>query len=75
MWGRLLIELGFPPPRMNFASEQLSLSFGFAFEDLYTRDGAVRIDQAFLEYLKEGDSSLYERLLAARENPGELAKK
>jgi NADPH-dependent glutamate synthase beta subunit-like oxidoreductase/NAD(P)H-flavin reductase len=60
---------------MNFASEQLSLSFGFAFEDLYTRDGAVRIDQAFLEYLKEGDSSLYERLLAARENPGELAKK
>jgi NADPH-dependent glutamate synthase beta subunit-like oxidoreductase/NAD(P)H-flavin reductase len=60
---------------MNLASEQLSLSFGIAFEDLYTRDGVVRLDQAFLEYLKEGDSALYERLLAARETPGELAKK
>ena len=60
---------------MSIASEHLSLGFGFVFEELYARDGLVRLDAAFLDYLKAGDPALAERLLAGRQNPASLARK
>ncbi|MGN6370316.1 MAG: FAD-dependent oxidoreductase [Phycisphaerae bacterium] len=51
-------------------SGELTLRFGVEFGDLYTRAGLVRLDGAFLEYLKEREGELYGRLAAARENPG-----
>jgi NADPH-dependent glutamate synthase beta subunit-like oxidoreductase/NAD(P)H-flavin reductase len=60
---------------MNLSPEPLSLRFGFVFEDLYSREGMVRLDRTFLEYLKAGDPALCERLLAARKNPDALARK
>jgi NADPH-dependent glutamate synthase beta subunit-like oxidoreductase/NAD(P)H-flavin reductase len=50
----------------------LNLSFGFSFEDLYARDGLVRLDAVFLEHLPP---ELRARLTAARENPASLAPK
>ncbi|MDE3198005.1 MAG: pyridine nucleotide-disulfide oxidoreductase, partial [Acidobacteriota bacterium] len=50
----------------------LNLSFGFSFEDLYARDGLLRVDAAFLQQAPE---ELRTRLLAARENPASLTGK
>jgi NADPH-dependent glutamate synthase beta subunit-like oxidoreductase/NAD(P)H-flavin reductase len=47
----------------------IELRFGIGFEDLYLRDGLVKLDGIFLTYLKEGAPALHEKLLAARENP------
>ena len=44
----------------------LNLSFGFAFEDLYRREGLEKIDAAFRAYLRAADASLDDRLTAAR---------
>jgi len=44
----------------------LRLAFGLAFEDLYDRDGLLRIDAAFLQFLAEADAALRTRLEAAR---------
>ncbi len=61
----------------NFA-----LPFGLALEDLYRREGLVKLDGFFLEQLRasaaegdEGDASLHARLLEARENPASLTAK
>ena len=40
----------------------LSLAFGLRFEDLYARDGVVRIDAEFLRWLGEADAALRDRL-------------
>ncbi|HVW84279.1 MAG TPA: FAD-dependent oxidoreductase [Bryobacteraceae bacterium] len=53
----------------------LSLSFGFAFRDLYERDALVRLDSTFLSYLREATPALHDQLIAARENPSSLAAK
>ncbi len=47
----------------------LSLPFGLVFEDLYRREGLVKLDSLFLEQLRESAPALHTRLLAARENP------
>src|SRR4051794_29302173 len=60
---------------MSIASDHLSLAFGFDFDDLYARDGLVRLDKTFLEYLKKGDAPLCDRLVAARENPSSIDRK
>ncbi len=44
----------------------LNLKWGFAFEDLYAREGLVRLDSVFLNYLKSADLSLFDRLMDAR---------
>jgi len=44
----------------------MHLAFGLGFNDLYERDGLLRVDAAFLAFL--GDP-LKEQLLAARSNP------
>ena len=55
--------------------EHLHLAFGFSFEDLYSRDGLVRLDAAFLEYAESSNAGLFQRLGEARANPGALAPK
>ena len=47
----------------------LSLAFGLRFEDLYERDGVVRIDAEFLRWLGEADAAVRDRLVAARAAP------
>jgi NADPH-dependent glutamate synthase beta subunit-like oxidoreductase/NAD(P)H-flavin reductase len=51
---------------MVITSELLNLKYGLSFEDLYDREGLVRLDQAFIEYLKASDVELFNRLMAAR---------
>lgn len=46
-----------------------------AFADLYRRDGLVRLDQAFLDFLHEGEAGLRVRLDLARGNPDSLDRK
>jgi NADPH-dependent glutamate synthase beta subunit-like oxidoreductase/NAD(P)H-flavin reductase len=54
-------------------SESLHLKFGLSFEDLYRREGVVRIDAAFLDHLKSVNAGLFQRLAEARGNT--LARK
>ncbi|MDR4521106.1 MAG: hypothetical protein R3E36_10990 [Nitrosomonas sp.] len=49
--------------------------FNMTVSDLYQRDGLLRVDQAFLDYLHEGDASLYKQLKIAREQPDSLQPK
>ena len=57
-------------------TESLALAFGFDFQDLYDRDGLIRLDGAFLGHLSEAAPPLHERLLQARDrapdNPSQL---
>jgi len=56
-------------------SNLLNLRFGFSFEDLYQREGLVRLDAKFLEWLQAASVELYNRLMEARSNPSGLARK
>jgi NADPH-dependent glutamate synthase beta subunit-like oxidoreductase/NAD(P)H-flavin reductase len=47
----------------------LSLPFGLTFEDLYQRDGLLKLDALFLEQVREAVPELHARLLAARQSP------
>ena len=49
--------------------------FGIAFDELYSRDGLVKLDAAFVGELQAGDMALHNRLMAARAEPGALAAK
>ncbi len=51
-------------------SEQCALGFGLQFEDLYAREGLLRLDAAFLNQLLASDLGLHVQLLDARVNPG-----
>ncbi len=53
----------------------LDLGFGLNFQDLYQRDGLVRLDQAFIASLKESDVELHNRLVTARLDPDALEHK
>jgi NADPH-dependent glutamate synthase beta subunit-like oxidoreductase/NAD(P)H-flavin reductase len=44
----------------------MKLGFGLQFDDLYERDGLLRVDAAFLEFISPDQK---EKLLRARENP------
>ncbi len=44
----------------------LSLGFGLCFEDLYSREGLERLDEAFLAQLRDADAALWENLNGAR---------
>ena len=52
---------------------ELSLAHGLAFRELYTRDGLVRLDHAFITALQHHDVALYNRLMSARSAPDELS--
>ncbi|HEX5091496.1 MAG TPA: FAD-dependent oxidoreductase, partial [Burkholderiales bacterium] len=47
----------------------LRLAYGLAFEDLYDREGLLRLDAAFLQFLADIDDGLRARLEAARAAP------
>src|SRR5687768_13578484 len=51
------------------------LGFGMDFADLYRREGLVKLDQAFLEFLREGEEGLRLRLDHARVQPDSLDRK
>ena len=44
----------------------MKLAFGLAFRDLYERDGLLRLDAAFCEFL---EAPMAQKLLDARSNP------
>src|ERR1700733_183949 len=50
------------------SSDQCTLGFGLKFEDLYAREGLVRLDAAFLNELATPDPALHPQLLDARVN-------
>ena len=54
---------------------ELSLAFGFSFDDLYDRSGLVRLDQSFVERLKQNDTELFNRLMTARSDAAGLDDK
>jgi NADPH-dependent glutamate synthase beta subunit-like oxidoreductase/NAD(P)H-flavin reductase len=53
----------------------LKLAFGLEFADLYSSEGAARLDALFVARLREADAALAERLTAARATPDTLARK
>ena len=53
----------------------LKLPHGLSFPDLYTRDGLLRIDAAFLSALARADDALCQQLRAAREQAAVLTNK
>jgi NADPH-dependent glutamate synthase beta subunit-like oxidoreductase/NAD(P)H-flavin reductase len=52
-----------------------ALGFGMDFADLYRREGLVKLDRAFLEFLREGEEGLRLRLDHARAHPDSLDRK
>ncbi len=52
-----------------------SLSYGLGFPDLYDREGLVRLDAAFADWLKEAHVEAHARLMAARVAPDAMAAK
>jgi NADPH-dependent glutamate synthase beta subunit-like oxidoreductase/NAD(P)H-flavin reductase len=59
---------------MSVISE-IDLAFGMSFEDLYAREGLVRLDSAFLERLAASHPVLHSALLSIRANPEGLPSK
>ncbi|TVS92533.1 glutamate synthase subunit beta [Wolbachia pipientis] len=45
----------------------MKLNFKISFSNLYTRDGLIKLDEAFLNYIKSCDESLFCSLIEARE--------
>lgn len=60
---------------MHTDHERLQPAFGFTFEDLYSREGLVRLDAAFCHQLQAADVALLERLTEVRKNPVAPARK
>jgi NADPH-dependent glutamate synthase beta subunit-like oxidoreductase/NAD(P)H-flavin reductase len=60
---------------MTASLPALKLAHGLAFEDLYRRDGLLRIDGLFLAHLREAAPDLADAVLAARVHPQALAGK
>jgi NADPH-dependent glutamate synthase beta subunit-like oxidoreductase/NAD(P)H-flavin reductase len=56
-------------------TEGLALGFDLRFEDLYCRDGLVRLDGCFVDFLKDRNANLHNRLMAARAAPEQVAGK
>jgi len=60
---------------MSATSNQCELGFGLHFENLYARDGLLRLDAAFLNQLLASDIGLHVQLLDARVNSGSRTAK
>ncbi len=57
------------------SNSEPNLRFGLSFEDLYRREGLLRIDAGFLAHLAATAGPLHESLLAARANPSSVEGK
>lgn len=53
-------------------SGELSLAFGLSFAELYQRQGLVRLDSQFMDWLQRRAGDVQKRLRAAREDPAAL---
>src|SRR4030095_6763301 len=53
--------------------ENLPLGFDLRFEDLYRREGLVRLDGCFVDFLKHRNTELHNRLMGARAAPEQIA--
>ena len=53
----------------------INLAHGLRFDDLYTIEGANRIDQLFVDYLRAADAAICDRLVAARAAPDAMEPK
>src|ERR1700722_20595750 len=51
---------------MSATSDQIELGFGLRFEDLYAREGLLRLDRAFLDQLRATDPGVNAQLVHAR---------
>ncbi len=60
-------------PAVN--SDSLILNFNMNFIDLYRRDGLLKLDQTFLDFLREGNEELCARFQHARIHPDKLSRK
>ena len=56
-------------------TESLTLGFDLRFADLYGRDGLVRLDGRFVDFLKAQSPELHNRLMTARAAPEQLEGK
>jgi NADPH-dependent glutamate synthase beta subunit-like oxidoreductase/NAD(P)H-flavin reductase len=56
-------------------TESLTLGFDLRFEDLYRRDGLLRLDRCFVDFLQRRHPDLHGRLMAARAAPDGMAGK
>jgi NADPH-dependent glutamate synthase beta subunit-like oxidoreductase/NAD(P)H-flavin reductase len=56
-------------------TESLTLGFDLRFADLYGRDGLVRLDGQFVDFLKAQSPELHNRLMTARAAPEQLEGK
>ncbi len=54
---------------MHIDHDQLHLAFGFAFEDLYSREGLTRLDAEFCHGLQTADKALLQNMMEARKDP------
>jgi NADPH-dependent glutamate synthase beta subunit-like oxidoreductase/NAD(P)H-flavin reductase len=52
-----------------------AFGFGLTFEELYHRDGLIKLDAAFISHLREGAVDVHNRLVAARAEPTSLDDK
>ncbi|MFZ2540269.1 MAG: FAD-dependent oxidoreductase [Gallionella sp.] len=57
------------------SNRDISLEYGFSLNALYDRDGLIRLDATFLDFLGEGDSVLRAQLEAARLSPDGFVNK
>jgi NADPH-dependent glutamate synthase beta subunit-like oxidoreductase/NAD(P)H-flavin reductase len=64
-----------PDPVQANAAPSPVLGFGMDFANLYRREGLVRLDKAFLDFLAEGEPVLRARLDHARAHPDALDRK
>jgi NADPH-dependent glutamate synthase beta subunit-like oxidoreductase/NAD(P)H-flavin reductase len=56
-------------------TENLALGFALRFDDLYGRDGLVRLDGCFVDFVRARSPDLHGRLMAARAAPDQVAGK
>ena len=61
--------------KLGKAGESLVLGFDMNFADLYQRTGLLKLDHAFLDFLKDSDPDLYTRLDHARSHSDSLNAK
>src|SRR5205085_5687379 len=57
------------PEKFADNSNLMQLGFGITFPDLYEREGLIRLDRAFVDYLAGADRALSDKLAAARAQP------
>src|SRR3954470_12020539 len=57
------------PEKFADNSNLMQLGFGITFPDLYEREGLIRLDRAFVDYLTAADRALSDKLAAARAQP------